>query len=324
MVCDSVYSLQNDGSTMNNRVFEFNLSNLLVCPDSKSLLIEFNMHGVSDALEVSVHYPDTTYSLYTGFRGSRSYPVFGDTIYSGFGDYTLFFNGNPQIRERGISIPPGYSLPLGSDGAVGTGRVQVNTFSDSVTLRIIMHPTRFSTARFIVKCDNEFEVIRTDTNYVCYDTIPQLEYIPIVNCDTVIVYNLYVGQTIPADTVVYQDNNLAGDTIRSYYVNPFGCEILDTIYVFIPIPEPTIKLFIPNVFSPNWDGINDLFVIPNARRVHIYARNGGLVYSCDSFSTCERGWGPYVDLEPGVYAWIAEFEERGETIILTGDITLLR
>jgi gliding motility-associated-like protein len=96
-----------------------------------------------------------------------------------------------------------------------------------------------------------------------------------------------------------------------------------------------VNIYIPNVFSPNGDGINDLFTIGfnsglNVVSVSgkIYDRWGGLVYSAvgTSFS-----WdGSFADevMMPGVYVYVlhVEYVLKGTTQFeeYTGDVTLVR
>ncbi len=75
-------------------------------------------------------------------------------------------------------------------------------------------------------------------------------------------------------------------TISSNYTltatSELGCTAIDSIFIEV---NPTRKIFIPNVFSPNADGINDFFsiypAIPNVQevlQVAIYDRWGNLFF----------------------------------------------
>ena len=97
------------------------------------------------------------------------------------------------------------------------------------------------------------------------------------------------------------------------------------------------NVFVPNVFSPNADGINDLLVIFTGPDVtstisywRIFDRWGALV--SESFDIRpgdpDAGWdGTFrgQPLNPGVYVWIAEVVwSDGVRDVLYGDVTLTR
>ena len=107
-----------------------------------------------------------------------------------------------------------------------------------------------------------------------------------------------------------------------------GNECADTIQQAILIPENpeqiTNKLFIPNSFTPNGDGLNEVFRIGYSRvdipfSIEIYNRWGELIYSANR---ADFGWDGTYRGEPcmqGVYPYII----RGE-ISMRGEIKLIR
>lgn len=96
------------------------------------------------------------------------------------------------------------------------------------------------------------------------------------------------------------------------------------------------KVFVPNIFSPNNDGINDGVTIFSGsdiniiRSFRIFSRWGGLVYENYNFSPndLDLGWNGFVDGQKaaeGDYVWYAEVEiETGESRMFKGDIALVR
>ena len=92
------------------------------------------------------------------------------------------------------------------------------------------------------------------------------------------------------------------------------------------------KVFLPNAFTPNGDGVNDIFYpeipagINNVNRLDIYSRWGDLIFSMNSGG---EGWdgtsrsGKLCD--PGVYVYRCEVQfGDGSIQQFMGDVTLLR
>jgi gliding motility-associated-like protein len=96
------------------------------------------------------------------------------------------------------------------------------------------------------------------------------------------------------------------------------------------------KIFVPNVFSPNGDGINDFFFpntgpsVVNIPQLLIFDRWGNLLFEQQNFlpNTPAAGWnGRYKGqpLDPAVFAYLIKVELlNGEIITLTGDVTLVK
>jgi len=112
-------------------------------------------------------------------------------------------------------------------------------------------------------------------------------------------------------------------------VNQFGCVEFDT-FVLRRYCGP--KLFVPNAFSPNGDGLNDEFLPFNENLIsfnmQIYNRWGEMLYNS---SNSNRGWnglfqGKYC--QQGVYMYVISYtiEEEGKMIkgVTKGTLNLLR
>ncbi len=117
-----------------------------------------------------------------------------------------------------------------------------------------------------------------------------------------------------------------------YYIevsDEYGCISRDSIQVIVK--KKSGEFFFPNAFSPNADGINDLWIPVasstqlNLISLHIYSRWGEQVYSCTS--SC-KGWDGKLNdqaVNPGVYVYHMVFrDERGDRKELNGEFTLLR
>jgi gliding motility-associated-like protein len=101
-----------------------------------------------------------------------------------------------------------------------------------------------------------------------------------------------------------------------------GCTVVDDVLITVHI-DPSI----PNVFSPNGDGINDTWVIKyletfvNAS-IKIYNRFGQQVFTAQQYNTPWDGRLNNVDMPVGVYYYIIEPNNGRDRY--TGSITLLR
>ena len=114
-----------------------------------------------------------------------------------------------------------------------------------------------------------------------------------------------------------------------YYVtvtNAGGCRIVDSIYVEV---DPTTNIYVPNIFSPNNDGNNDLFLVRGKGvelfQLNIYNRWGQLVFESKNI---ENGWdgtknGKELNQGAFVYKLNITFYDGGK-VEKTGNVTLVR
>ncbi|RMG92672.1 MAG: gliding motility-associated C-terminal domain-containing protein, partial [Chloroflexi bacterium] len=158
----------------------------------------------------------------------------------------------------------------------------------------------------------------------------------VMGCDSVILTRLTVSQPVVDlgnDTFICEGNTILLDagnhsgyqwqdnsTGQVYTVteegvysvtvtDTAGCTATDSIILIHRCPY---RLFIPNAFSPNDDGINDVFKIYGKdllkARLSIYNRWGEKCFETDDIS---EGWDGRINgkiAEPGVYVWQLYFE----------------
>ncbi len=105
----------------------------------------------------------------------------------------------------------------------------------------------------------------------------------------------------------------------------------ETVEVDVSLRDCSDRIFVPNIFSPNGDGINDewIYVAENISflELEVYDRQGSRVF----FSrTAGEYWDGYRDrgryrAQPGVYVYRIEYRDRGgSTKRKTGTVTLVR
>lgn len=111
------------------------------------------------------------------------------------------------------------------------------------------------------------------------------------------------------------------------------CRVSDRVRILV---DPNSKIFIPNVFSPNGDGDNDLFFINSNESVaevlefSVFNRWGSLLKKWTNFpaNDPQYSWDGLFNNEPmptGVYVYFAKIRLiNGRTIVRNGDILLLK
>ena len=86
-------------------------------------------------------------------------------------------------------------------------------------------------------------------------------------------------------------------------------------------------LFIPNIFTPNGDGVNDLFMAkmsctPEAFSLRVFSGIGTELFTADRLST---GWDAqsFTGVQEGVFSYQIEVVANGDTTVIEGDVTSL-
>ncbi len=115
--------------------------------------------------------------------------------------------------------------------------------------------------------------------------------------------------------------------------NIAGCTTTDNVTVFVGCVNG--RIYIPNAFTPNNDGLNDRFFVigegvQTIKRMIVYDRWGKAVYSKENFlgNNAADGWdGNFnrIAQPPGVYAYITDIECGDGTVFrMQGIVTLIR
>ncbi len=126
----------------------------------------------------------------------------------------------------------------------------------------------------------------------------------------------------PLETTDYQLTIISDD----------GCQTTEMVRVHV---VNKMRVYVPNVFSPNHDGVNDEFLIFAANEVasvlyfRVFNRWGSMVFEQKDFApnTPSLGWdGTYKGetLDPATFVWTAEILFiDGERTIYSGNVVLL-
>jgi gliding motility-associated-like protein len=122
-------------------------------------------------------------------------------------------------------------------------------------------------------------------------------------------------------------------TYRVVVFNEGGCRSEETLVVTVTCNEGNV--YVPNTFSPNNDGMNDVFFprgkgVNMAKSIRIFNRWGGIVFQRQNFSVNDAaaGWnGMYNNQLAPADVYVYELEvicENNQVINHKGNITLLR
>ena len=250
----------------------------------------------------------------------------------------VFFVGSHSYNITGIYLDT-LSTYLGCDSII--------------TTNLTVNPTKQYTINPVI-CKGEIYYLNNHpytTTGIYIDSLTTY-----LGCDSIITANLTVvpsptiylgkdtticqGQTILLNasyqnaSYLWQDNstnptyNVNHEGI--YYVkvsidsNCFANDTINIIYI-------DCDIFIPNSFTPNGDGLNDVFNIKTTYefsdyKLIIYDRWGELLFESDDIN---KGWdgtykGKAVPLDVYIYQLTATIKDTGEQIKKTGRVTVVR
>jgi len=199
------------------------------------------------------------------------------------------------------------------DGATSTDIEPVHAYSQPGTYTVILQED-FNGETF------------SDTGTVVIHPLPMINL-----GDTIL---LYTGSTI---TLWANDNmqsylwstssttqGISVDTLGDYWVEVKDwecCTNVDSVYVKV------FEYYIPNAFTPNGDGLNDIFRVVGLYRdinfkMYIYNRWGQMVFES---ADIDKGWDGTIKnqlAEADTYVWILQVGFLGEDIITNGDVVL--
>ncbi|MEL7427107.1 MAG: gliding motility-associated C-terminal domain-containing protein [Bacteroidota bacterium] len=123
------------------------------------------------------------------------------------------------------------------------------------------------------------------------------------------------------------------EVVEVSFTDQLGCE--QRIFIPLEVEAPENYVYIPNVFSPNRDGVNDVFTIfttsfvQEVAEVQVFDRWGGQVYVETNLPSGTvplwDGFAGGKESGQGVYAYfVTLILASGEEVVLSGDLTLLR
>lgn len=140
--------------------------------------------------------------------------------------------------------------------------------------------------------------------------------------------------TLPNDTsMIIKVGPLRETIYEATVVDSNGCEAHDQLTIYI---IQKARVYIPNAFSPNNDGHNDIFMVFSGGEVariqylRLFNRWGEMVFQNEDFPPNDPtfGWDGKVDgrwMNPQVFVYMVEVEYlNGKREMFKGDVTLIR
>ena len=199
------------------------------------------------------------------------------------------------------------------------GTDQYSCFSDTQFIRVIAHP-----------------LPTVDLGYgstVIAGT--QITLNPVINSiDPVNYYKWTPAKDLSCDNCKNPVATINNNVIYTLNIKSiYGCSASDTIHFKVNC-DPS-QVFIPNAFSPDGDGVNDVLMIrakgvAQIKYFRIYNRWGQLVFERSNITANDPsyGWDGKVNgmpSNPDVYVYAAEVAcSAGNTYIYKGNVTLLK
>ena len=174
---------------------------------------------------------------------------------------------------------------------------------------------------YVFLCEQRFDnegqtILHSFTDTFIVRPLPEELYFDTTIClgDNVGFIHSDYAQTFSGDLAVQKSSWLSVDLENTY-----GCVLTDSFYVEVEDCTVTNNVYIPNVFSPNGDGINDAFKIFGADILdcRIYDRWGNMVYQ----GTEEWNGG---ESDNGTYVYLITMLLNGQRLITRGEVNILR
>ncbi|MBL7890496.1 MAG: gliding motility-associated C-terminal domain-containing protein [Bacteroidia bacterium] len=261
----------------------------------------------------------------------------------------------------GCGVPSntvGYQYAIGGDAFAGFGgfvnivNIDQREYLEVMLIDSLLHGKRYEFSFFLSLAEKSDQAISTIGIYLSTDTLLYSD----INS-----FNIPVTPQVESDSTIMLSDTINWMQVKKTYTAQGGerfitignfrnnantpyVQIKDSIsltaYYFIDdisvvcldCVESESEVVVPNAFSPNGDGHNDVLrVLGNTQKVelNIYDRWGELVYSYSGENmNGGQGWnGTYMNqaLDNGVFVYFVNaVDSKGKEVQLKGNVTILR
>ena len=239
-----------------------------------------------------------------------------DSVTGGTPPYLCSFNGSPFTNQKTFNqLTPGeYNIEImDASGCMATLIFNVGEPEEV----IVQIEGSFETGDPLVELGDPLTLqIITNPPFGELDTVVWSPS-EIVPCDSCQSNTLYLEQQTTFSVMIAKD----------------GCEDEDELTVFVRKKRP---VYVPNAFSPNQDGTNDILIVYSGKEVAgiksflVFNRWGETVYQYYNFLPNDPAYGWNGEhrgkpMDPAVFTWFAEVEFiDGKVELFEGDVTLMK
>jgi gliding motility-associated-like protein len=229
-------------------------------------------------------------------------------------DMYKWINNTSGLSNTSIANP--LATPLANAQYTLVGYDKYGCFTDTARVNIAVQPlpTVNAGADVEILANTPYQLQATGSSDIKQWNWSPPEYLSCANCAAPI--------TIPKAQMNYVV------TVK----NQYGCAAMDTVRITLQCSQDYV--FIPNTFTPNRDGKNDMFYVKGRgvgfiKSMRIYSRWGDLVFEKTNFAIDDRaaGWNGFYkgQLVPiGSYVYFVELAcDGGEPFSRKGTITVV-
>ena len=307
----TTYTWQN-----NNTLSCTNCSNPFATPTQpETYFVTGRSNGcsASDSVKIKVQTKELLTAQPASFEVCEGIPV--NLNVSGTDNYSWL----PDNTLSSTTIKNPVANPVVNTIYTAIGKDSNNCFSDTARINVVVHPkptVNITDSAVEVLSGSTYTILASAGN----DGTVNLEWTPASGLSC---YNCLQPTTTVNNTITY--------TLTA--TNASGCTASDSIILVALCNKQSI--YIPNTFSPNHDGINDVFY-PRAngsllvKSFIVFNRWGQVVFERRNVyaNGSANGWdGKYKNVlqKPDVYVYIMELQcANDETFVQRGNITLIR
>jgi len=232
-------------------------------------------------------------------------------------DYEWFYSGTGSINQIAGDTILFYLGYPGTDTLIAIYSTACGVWSD--TLLIQVDECR--------DCNIEFTLAESDT--LIFRGEPA--YLRLQsNADSITLRALPDGLPIAIEAGwIDLGEPLADVCYEIHFMIGEFCDSVRTVCVQVQ-GDPEFPVYIPNAFSPNGDGINDVFEVYfespgiEVRSMQIYDRWGNEVYRCETDYCAWDGYFRNMKLNPGVFTYVIKIHlTSGDTLQRIGEVVLV-
>ncbi|OFX60300.1 MAG: hypothetical protein A2046_05695 [Bacteroidetes bacterium GWA2_30_7] len=305
------------GDTSSVNAINLNSSNQITYTWSPaSIIVSEN----NESVNISCNENTTLYGTFTNQYGCTSidslkitvYKVTIDTINTELSCFNSC-TGKANVKISDGIEPYKYLWSNGDNVSVADSLCYGNI---SVTISDSLNCTTISS--IIINSNSIIDIIANIQDATCVSNCNGKASITVLNANEPLTFFIDNKQV----------NNEISDLCEGVYIlkiiDSLNCVLLDTLIIKLSLEE----IAMPNIISPNGDGINDYLLIENEcnyqLKFNVFSRWGAIIYNSNSEIL---QWGGYTNagilVSPGVYYYIIKSSEGGDNYSKAGYIHVI-